>query len=116
MAANRKRARKAGRIFIAPSGSIILVLASRYMASYDVPYIYKLGTNNVKFSDKYYPDATLLIPAAYSNPDRTVQGEYRIAGKIYGEPNRLNGSRSIPPKGWPYRGDGSPITASCRPC
>lgn len=116
MASKKSKRKKVRRIFLGLSGLILLVLAIRYMASYDVPYIYRLGTNNVKFTDKYDPDATLLIPAAYSNPDHTVQGEYRIAGKIYGEPNRLERISIHPPKGSSYRGDGSPITASSRPC
>ena len=36
------------------------------------------------FTSQYDKDALLMIPAAYTNEDGTIQGEYRIDGKIYG--------------------------------
>ena len=40
------------------------------------------------FTNQYDKDALLMIPAAYTNEDGTIQGEYRIDGKIYGTPSR----------------------------
>ena len=40
------------------------------------------------FTSQYDKDALLMIPAAYTNEDGTIQGEYRIDGKIYGTPSR----------------------------
>ena len=39
------------------------------------------------FTSQYDKDALLMIPAAYTNEDGTIQGEYRIDGKIYGTPS-----------------------------
>lgn len=40
------------------------------------------------FTDQYDKDALLMIPAAYTNEDGTIQEEYRIDGKTYGTPLR----------------------------
>ena len=40
------------------------------------------------FTNQYDKDALLMIPAAYTNEDGTIQGEYRIDGKTYGTPSR----------------------------
>lgn len=39
---------------------------------------------NVKFTNKYQPDAKVCIPAAYTGYDGKIEGQYRINGKTYG--------------------------------
>ena len=51
------------------------------------------------FTNKYDKDALLMIPAAYTNEDGTIQGEYRIGGKIYGTPSRKERISLHPAKG-----------------
>lgn len=63
------------------------------------PFLIELGTNNIRFTDKYDSSATLLIPAAYTNEDGTIEGEYRIAGKTYGTPTRKERISLHPTKG-----------------
>ena len=45
-------------------------------------------SDKLHFTNQYDKDALLMIPAAYTNEDGTIQGEYRIDGKIYGTPSR----------------------------
>ena len=51
------------------------------------------------FTNKYDKDALLMIPAAYTNEDGTIQGEYRIDGKTYGTPSRKERISLHPAKG-----------------
>ena len=51
------------------------------------------------FTNQYDKDALLMIPAAYTNEDGTIQGEYRIDGKIYGTPSRKERISLHPVKG-----------------
>ena len=51
------------------------------------------------FTSQYDKDALLMIPAAYTNEDGTIQGEYRIDGKIYGTPSRKERISLHPAKG-----------------
>ena len=51
------------------------------------------------FTNQYDKDALLMIPAAYTNEDGTIQGEYRIDGKIYGTPSRKERISLHPAKG-----------------
>ena len=51
------------------------------------------------FTNKYDKDALLMIPAAYTNEDGTIQGEYRIDGKTYGTPSRKERISLHPVKG-----------------
>ena len=51
------------------------------------------------FTSQYDKDALLMIPAAYTNEDGTIQGEYRIDGKIYGTPSRKERISLHPVKG-----------------
>lgn len=41
-------------------------------------------TGQVQFTDKYTPDASMCIPAAYTDLDGNIEGQYRINGKTYG--------------------------------
>ena len=45
-------------------------------------------SEKMHFTNQYDKDALLMIPAAYTNEDGTIQGEYRIDGKTYGTPSR----------------------------
>ena len=51
------------------------------------------------FTNQYDKDALLMIPAAYTNEDGTIQGEYRIDGKTYGTPSRKERISLHPVKG-----------------
>ena len=51
------------------------------------------------FTNQYDKDALLMIPAAYTNEDGTIQGEYRIDGKTYGTPSRKERISLHPAKG-----------------
>ena len=51
------------------------------------------------FTSQYDKDPLLMIPAAYTNEDGTIQGEYRIDGKIYGTPSRKERISLHPVKG-----------------
>ena len=54
---------------------------------------------DLTFTNQYDKDALLMIPAAYTNEDGTIQGEYRIDGKIYGTPSRKERISLHPVKG-----------------
>lgn len=51
------------------------------------------------FTDQYDKDALLMIPAAYTNEDGIIQGEYRIDGNIYSTPSRKERISLHPAKG-----------------
>ena len=38
----------------------------------------------IKFTNEYNPDAYLCLPAAYTSVDDTIEGSYRVDGKING--------------------------------
>lgn len=63
------------------------------------PIITYIEDKPLLFTDKYVSKAKLLIPAAYTNLDGTIQGEYRIAGKTYGTPSRKERISLHPQKG-----------------
>ena len=71
------------------------ILAGLILAFYILLYIYKIPIiipikegKDLVFTNQYDEDALLMIPAAYTNEDGTIQGEYRIDGKNYGTPSR----------------------------
>lgn len=51
------------------------------------------------FTNQYDKDVLLMIPAAYTNEDGTIQGEYRIDGKTYGTRSRKERISLHPVKG-----------------
>lgn len=53
----------------------------------------------IQFTNVYNPNATLLIPAAYTNTDGSIEGEYRIDGVTYGTPVRKERISISPNKG-----------------
>lgn len=63
------------------------------------PFITLIEDKPLTFTNKYDSKAVLLIPAAYTNSDGTIQGEYRIAGKTYGTPSRKERISLHPQKG-----------------
>ena len=54
---------------------------------------------NLQFTAIFDSSATLLIPAAYTLKDGTIEGEYRIAGKTFGTPTRKERISLHPTKG-----------------
>ena len=82
------------------------ILAGLILAFYILLYIYKIPViipikegKDLVFTNQYDEDALLMIPAAYTNEDGTIQGEYRIDGKIYGKPSRKERISLHPTKG-----------------
>ena len=57
---------------------------------------------NIEFTNEYKPDAYMCFPAAYTNTDGKILGEYRIDGKTYGNKNfkervpLLRGCKPVP--------------------
>ena len=67
---------------------------------YKIPIIIPIKESaELHFTNEYDKDALLMIPAAYTNEDGTIQGEYRIDGKIYGTPSRKERISLHPTKG-----------------
>ena len=81
------------------AGVLVLCLAVLFGITCKDPIIILIDDTPLLFTDKYDSKATLLIPAAYTNPDGTIQGEYRIAGKTYGTPSRKERISLHPQKG-----------------
>jgi hypothetical protein len=81
------------------AGILVLCLAVLFGITCKDPIIILIDDKPLLFTDKYDSKATLLIPAAYTNPDGTIQGEYRIAGKTYGTPSRKERISLHPQKG-----------------
>ena len=54
---------------------------------------------NVKFSTSFDSNALFCFPAAYTNPDGSIQGEYKIDGITYGTPSRKEKISIHPTKG-----------------
>ena len=85
---------------------IIGISAGLILGFYILLYYYKIpiiipikeGTE-LHFTNEYDKDALLMIPAAYTNEDGTIQGEYRIDGKTYGTPSRKERISLHPVKG-----------------
>ena len=85
-------------IFGISAGLILVFYILLYY--YKIPIIIpiKEGTE-LYFTNQYDEDALLMIPAAYTNEDGTIQGEYRIDGKTYGTPSRKERISLHPTKG-----------------
>lgn len=75
------------------------MLAVRFVLVCREPEIIPIEIGEVHFTDKYNPEARLLIPAAYTGEDGTIEGEYRIDGKTYGTPVRKERISLHPVKG-----------------
>ena len=54
---------------------------------------------NVKFTTSFNSNALYCFPAAYTNPDGSIQGEYKIDGVTYGIPSRKEKISIHPTKG-----------------
>lgn len=81
------------------AGVLVLCFAVLLGITKNDPFITFIEDKPLLFTDKYDSKATLLIPAAYTNPDGTIQGEYRIAGETYGTPSRKERISLHPDKG-----------------
>lgn len=86
-------------IVLSIAGILVLCLAVLFGITCKEPLVILIEDKPLLFTDKYDSKATLMIPAAYTNPDGTIQGEYRIAGKTYGTPSRKERISLHPQKG-----------------
>lgn len=66
----------------------VILLYSKFSSKETLIVIQIKESKELIFTNQYDKDALLMIPAAYTNKDGTIQGEYRIDGKIYGTPSR----------------------------
>lgn len=80
-------------------GTIFIIVAICFGITAKDPFIIPIHTNELLFTTTFDSSATLLIPAAYTNEDGTIVGEYRIAGKTYGTPTRKERISLHPTKG-----------------
>ena len=82
--------------------SFITLLMSFVTSTYDACSsklnVYPLE-GKVEFTDTYKPDASMLIPAAYTSPKGTIEGQYRINGVIAGNRCRIECVSIHPTKG-----------------
>lgn len=78
---------------------ILTCCITSFIITKNDPFVTFINDKPLLFTDKYDSKATLIIPAAYTNPDGTIQGEYRIAGKTYGTPSRKERISLHPQKG-----------------
>lgn len=63
--------------------AIIVLYLSFHMLQDKVKIMHINGT--VEFTDRYLPDASMCIPAAYTGVDGEIEGLYRIQGASYGK-------------------------------
>lgn len=63
--------------------SSLFLSSCTYLPQADKVKITHIG-GQVQFTDKYMPDASMCIPAAYTDLDGKIEGQYRIKGKTYG--------------------------------
>lgn len=61
----------------------ILVTVRVFICKY-VPVTIVRIPQEIKFTNEYDPDAYLCLPAAYTSVDDTIEGSYRVDGKING--------------------------------
>ena len=64
----------------------VILLNSVFSSKESLTVIQIKDGDKLHFTNQHDEDA--LLPAAYTNKDGTIQGEYRIDGKIYGTPSR----------------------------
>lgn len=81
------------------SAGVILLVSIISVADDSLAIIPIKEGKDLIFTNQYDKDALLMIPAAYTNEDGTIQGEYRIGGKIYGTPSRKERISLHPAKG-----------------
>lgn len=53
----------------------------------------------VQFTDTYQPDAAVCLPAAYTDKEGEIEGQYRINGKTYGSKSLKEFTSIHPAKG-----------------
>ena len=100
-------------IFGISAGLILVFYILLYY--YKIPIIIPIKESaELHFTNEYDKDALLMIPAAYTNEDGTIQGEYRIDGKIYGTPLARKEYRFIRQEGLSYLAAGTLTTVSSR--
>lgn len=87
------------RIILSILGAVFIFIVICFGITARDPFIIPIHTNDIHFTDKYDSSATLLIPAAYTSENGTIEGEYRIAGKTYGTSTRKERISLHPTKG-----------------
>lgn len=71
------------RTYIITIIMLIILASCTYLPQADkVKLTHIMG--EVEFTDRYQPNASMCIPAAYTGYDGKIEGEYRIKGKTYG--------------------------------
>lgn len=71
------------RIYIITIITLIILSSCTYLPQADkVKLTHIMG--EVEFTDRYQPNTSMCIPAAYTGYDGKIEGEYRIKGKTYG--------------------------------
>lgn len=67
---------------------VFLMMSLAHTSCAHLPWVEKVKvmplTGKVEFTDKYDPEASVCIPAAYTGPDGNIEGLYRIKGVTYG--------------------------------
>ena len=76
------------RIYIISFISILFLSSCTYL-----PQTEKVKVTHIKgqvqFTNKYMPDVFMCIPAAYTDLEGKIEGQYRINGKTYGTKSRV---------------------------
>ena len=83
---------------------IISIILSLFLSSCTyLPQTEKVKVTHIKgqvqFTDKYMPDVFMCIPAAYTDLDGKIEGQYRINGKTCGTKSRIERVSLHPTKG-----------------
>lgn len=71
------------RIYIRFFILALLILSCTYLPQTDKVKVTHIK-GKVEFTDKYTPNVFMCIPAAYTDLDGKIEGQYRIKGKTYG--------------------------------
>ena len=72
-----------GRTHIITLITLIILSSCTYLPQADKVKVTHIK-GKVEFTDRYQPNASMCIPAAYTGYDGKIEGQYRIKGKTYG--------------------------------
>ena len=76
-------------------GAVIAICSSSLNSDLTIIQI----DGELRFVDKYNPDARVCIPAAYTDLEGEIEGEYRINGRTYGSKSLSERTSIHPTKG-----------------
>lgn len=79
--------------------SIVSLFILTVILIFNFPPVTIKRVGNVKFTNSFDKSVYMCFPAAYTNDDGTIQGEYRIDGITYGKPSRKEKISIHPTKG-----------------